>query len=402
MFPSPSTTKTRTWGSIMADYVNPPISVDSTDIEDEIYDYIQTYFPNFEPREPHLAVVLSEAFAQQIADTQELASDVPPIIFRYFGRLVRVIPVESAPATALASLTMRNADGGSWDAGELVFRMLLGGDEYIGMENAEPVVVPPGSTTAGFVVTALEDGAAPNGNTNPLELLTVDDRILSVTFAGSVTGGADEEDEDSFLDRLTDRLQLLADRPIVPEDFETYTKALFPTISRVLVLDLYNPADNTYGNERMVTVVPIDADGAAMTGTHAAIEAALEAVREVTFIVHTMAPTYTPITVSATVKRYPGFTDADVKANVESAVASYLSPSNWGQPQFGDRRRWVKEGWDKVRFPEVMTVINNVEGVNYIVNDQITMNSNVNTNVDLTGEAPLPAPNPTVTITVVP
>lgn len=385
----------------MAEYVNPAIEADSTEIEDEVYEYIQGVFPDWEPREPHLAVVLTEALASVIADTREMASDVPPTIFRYFGRLVGITPKEAVSATGTATLTVRNTVGHTFQADELTFRIHVSGDEYVGFTNAEPVIIPSGSDSTSFLIEALNDGAEPNGLTGPLEFITVDDRVTGVVLNGAIAGGQSEEDEDTFLDRLSDRLQLLADRPILPRDFEIYVRSMFPTVDRVLALDLFNPADSTYNNERMLTVVPIDAAGAAMTSLHSAIVAALDAVREVNFIVNVMAPTYTPMTVTATVKAYAGFNTAEVEANVEAAVAQYLDPARWGQPAHGEERRWVKDGWEKVRFPEIMTVINNVEGVNYIVNDQVVLNGlAANTNVMLTGEAPLPAPNPTINITV--
>lgn len=386
----------------MADYVNPPLEVDSTDLEGDAYDYVQTYFPEWEPREPHLAVILTEAYMQQVADTQEMASDVPPTIFRYFGRLVGIVPTESIPATANATVTTSIDTGITWEAGELMFRINIAGEDYAGFENSEPVIIPPGSTSTTFQIVALNEGTEANGLTGPLEPMTIDDRISSVSLIGTTSGGSDEEDEDTFLDRLAERLRLLADHPILPEDFEIYTRTAFPgVVDRVLALDLYDPETDTYDNERMVTVVPIGPDGESVEEHHPAIAAALNAVREINFLVNVMAPTYTEVSVSATVTAYPTWKPSDVKANVEAALASYLHPARWGQPQFGEDRRWVLDGWEKVRFSELMTVINNVEGVNYIVDDEITINGNVNTSLVLDGPAPLPALGPTINITVV-
>lgn len=387
----------------MAEYISSPLDVDAADLESEVYEYIQTHYEDFEPREGHLSVVLTETFMQHVADARTLTTDVSPSIFRYFGSLIGVEPVQAAPATGLFNVVANDSAGHTYEAPMTIRLQTSTPGVYVAFETEEDVVIEAGSNTASNVAfVAVEDGVIGNGLTGVAELLTIEDTILSITAIGSTAGGTNEEDEDTFLDKLRERLQLLADRPILPRDFEIFTQVMFPDVTRALALDLYDPVSNTFGNEKYITVVPIDASGLSVPSLHASIKDLLESVREVNFVVNVMAPTYTAVTVTATVKAHANVDVASLKLDVEQAVQDYLSPASWGQPGFGDERRWVVEGSDIVRFPEIMTVINNVEGVNYIVNDQITINGNVNTNLTLAGRAPLPAANPTVTITVQP
>lgn len=388
----------------MAEYINPVIAVDPADLEAEIYAYIQSFYPGFDPREGHLITVLSEALAQAIADNREMASDVPPEITRYMGPLFGINPVDAAPATGLVQVVMTDAVGYHFDEGDLLFRIPIGGDDFIGFENSGPVDIAAGQTTANNVtIVAVSDGAEGNGLNGPIEQVTVNDKIQTVTLTGGATAnGADQQDLDEYLNSLSSRLRLLADRPITPDDFEIYTKALFPTVDRALVLDGYNPTDNSWNNEKMVTVTPIDSTGASLPLLHGAIQAALNAVREWNFVVNTMAPTYTAITIDVTVRGHKGWDETALEASVQNALADAVSPKNHGQPEEGDERRWVREGSDKVRFPDLMQITKNVEGVNYIDNDQITINGNVNTSLTLGGVAALPALNPTINVTVLP
>jgi uncharacterized phage protein gp47/JayE len=388
----------------VADYVSVAIDQDPTEIESDIYTYIQSWYPDWDPETPQLAVVLSEAFAQEVADARYQMSDVPPAIFRYFGRLVGIVPLFSAPATAMSTWTMIDNLGHTIPANTSV-RINISGDDFASFSTAVDVVVPPGSTTTAVGEVQLiadQDGAEGNGLTSQPELLTVLDYInpSGISLVGATANGQDEEDDDSYLNRLSTRLQLLADRPILPRDFEIYVLSYIPGVARCLCLNLFDPANGLYNNERTVTMVSLDAAGVGVSGpVKTQVANLLDAAREVNFVVKTMDPTTTAVTVSATVRAYVGFVPADVKANVEAAIAAYLNPARWGQPSFGEEGRWVKEGWDKVRYLELATVINNVTGVNYIEGG-ITINGNLNTDLVLAGEAPLPATNPTVTISV--
>jgi hypothetical protein len=114
---------------------------------------------------------------------------------------------------------------------------------------------------------------------------------------------------------------------------------------------------------------------------------ALEAQREVNFLVYVVDPTYTTIAVAFTIRVYADFTPATVVANVVAALTAYLSPNNFGVPPYGDQAAWIND--TKVRYLEVAQVINDQEGVNYIIN--LTVNGGT-VDVALTGTAPLAKP----------
>lgn len=152
-----------------------------------------------------------------------------------------------------------------------------------------------------------------------------------------------------------------------------------------------------YDVERAVAVALIDENGVEPApAVLTAVETALEAMREQNFIVSIVSPTSTTINVTATVKAIDGWTTSDVDSAVTQAVADYLSPANWGVPE-GEQ-----PGWDNitaVRYLELATLINNVQGVDYIQSLTFGAPSLGTTDVTLSGIFPLPAAG-TINITV--
>ena len=134
----------------------------------------------------------------------------------------------------------------------------------------------------------------------------------------------------------------------------------------------------------------------------------LQAQREVNFVVNVIDATYTTFDVTFTAIAYPGWDLPAVEVAAESAVATYLSPSNWGRTTNRlfeaagmtgdpgdtdtDDRSWVNE--TVMRYLELATVINNVEGINYVsaLTFGISGQALGSVNVTLPRAAPLPRP----------
>lgn len=384
----------------MADYVNPQFEAEPFTIEQAVYDYIQSVFPDFAPKEPHLVTILTEAYAQQVAELMRLATDVPPEIFKYFGRLVGIEPIAPAYASALTTWTMVDDAGYVIPEGTAV-RFFIGGDEYAAFVTEEPVVVPQGDTVTGagaVVLRALEEGTRSTDLATPPELVDLLDYVESVDLVGSTAGGVDAEDIDDYLDRLATRLRLLADRPIIPRDFEIFTQNM-AGVSRALALDLYDPVTDTYNNDKMLSIAALGADGDSVTDPlKTEISDAIAAVREVNFQINMIDVNTTAITIGATVVTYAGVDVAEVEAAVDAALTDYLHPLNWGRPIDEESNLdWVLD--DKVRLYEVAAVINSVASVNYIEAGSLTING-VAGDLTMTGAVPMPAKNPTLNITV--
>jgi hypothetical protein len=384
----------------MADYVAVQFEAEPFNIEQAVYDYLQTVFPEWSPKNAGLATILTEAFAQEVAELMRLATDVPPEIWLYYGRLVGIVPDAAVPATGYTTWTMIDNAGYTIPAGTTL-RLLIGGDEYAAFETVDDVVVPNGdlATPAGAVqIRALEDGTRSSGLETTPELINILDYVDSIAITGPTTGGVDEEDIDTYLDRLARRLQLMADRPILPRDFEIYTTSVFTGIARALAIDGYNPVGGTYGNEKMIAIAALDTDGNPIDApTKDAVKAQLEAVREVNFVVNMIDPTFTALVIDVTVRAYEGFSAAQIIENVQAAVNLFLNPLQFGQPDYGDAPvEWLRD--DTVRYLDIAAVVRDrSDGVNYI--EDLAVNGGV-VDVALAGVAPLPDADPTINVTV--
>ena len=140
------------------------------------------------------------------------------------------------------------------------------------------------------------------------------------------------------------------------------------------------------GNQRMVTVVSLDAAGAGVSsGVKAAVQADLDGRREVGFVVHTADPTSTTIDVVYSVHVLAGFDSTAVVAACTAAVTAYLTPANWDG---GTDSPPTWSGADKVRYNQVVAVLSAITGVAYVAS--LTVNAGT-VDVTLSGVAPLPA-----------
>lgn len=149
------------------------------------------------------------------------------------------------------------------------------------------------------------------------------------------------------------------------------------------------------GVDRMVAVAAVDEDGIAIpSNVKTDVDNYLESLRELNFIVNVIDPIYTTIDVQTTFKLLPAFTATDVQTNVQTALANYLNPKNWGLPgQSGDAS--INPDWTNktvIRYLELTTVVNEVPGVDYVVSLglRVAGGSYATTDITLGGAVPLP------------
>lgn len=371
----------------MPEYIDPPIESDPDDLAADAFDYLVSNLPGWVPYDGHLESWLVEALARVVSEAARVASAVPTSIFRYFGEsILGVDPVDAEPATASSTWTMVD-DAGYTVPADTVVAYRMAGDHLIGFRVVESVVVPPGDTaTAADAVTLRAVEAGVNGNlpeAGPVELVDGLAYVDSITGT-SPSGGVDGESDSEYLNRLATELELLAPRPILPRDFAVMARRT-AGVHRALAIDNYDPDTDTHDNERMVTVAVVDEDGAALdVAVRDDVAADLDARREVNFVVHVIDPTYTTVNVTFTVVVDDGWDTTDVETRTVEVVTAYLDPANWGGGEESPPA-WRLSS-DTVRYLEVASVIDAVEGVNYV--ETLTVNGGT-VDVDLAGVAPL-------------
>lgn len=373
-------------------YIPVPILAEPSDVAEDAFAYIEEQVPGWLPSPANLDAWLIEALAQFGSELRDLASLVPDAIFEYFGQSVLGLPAFVATA-ATGSTTWEAIDAAGYvvEAGTLVAITPSASVDAYAFAVLTTFEIPAGQTTATDVlVQAIEAGAGANGLTGAVEVIDALDFVQSVALNGSTTGGTDAEESAAYLARLSDLLTLLSPRPILPQDFAVLVQRTLPEVARATAIDLYDPTTGETNKPRCVTVAIVGADGEPCSGaTKAAADALLQATREVNFLAFVIDPTYTSVAVHFDVTAYPGFDADDVLARTIAAVEQYLSPESWGVPPYGDTsaRSWIND--TSVRYLEVANVLNNTEGVRYVV--ALTINGGT-ADVVLAGAAPLPRP----------
>jgi hypothetical protein len=354
---------------------------------------IQQAFPGWEPKDAELDTVMLEAVSAMASDVRDIASQVPIAIFRYFGaRLAGLPPIDASAATTTSTWTMADMVGHTIPADTQVTILDSAGVAWAFYVLAD-VVVPSGSNTTQVgevILVASTLGVASSGLGAVAAPITLIDTLVfvqSIRQEVITSGGVDAELDSDYLDRLRRKLQLLTPRPILPQDFAILALDI-AGIWRATAIDGYNPADNSFNNERMVAVALIDTDGNPVSSVvKNNYKAYIESLREVNFVVNVIDPAYTTINVAFTVTIFPNFDPVDVVQRSIDAVNSYLSPATWGTPPNADARTWMNV--TTVAYLEVSTVINNVEGVDRVMT--LTVNGGT-ADVNMTGVATLPRP----------
>lgn len=373
-------------------YEDPDIQVDSEELADEQFAYIEENFDGWTPSSGQLDTWILECGARLGSEVGTLALIPPPAIWRTYGeKIVRFLPIDPTPATALSTWVLDDADGHTIEAGTVV------SIEDIPFEVTADRIVPPGQTTAeGVELVATEDGSHASGLSGAV---TLEDSTVGYTATigldAPTSGGSDGETDEEYADRLAVYTELFKASPDNAESVEKFAR-LFAGIDRVLVLENYRPPAALGGEAEDValvfTVCPIDESGqAASAGSLNAYITAMAAARGLNRAIYSINPTYTVIDVNFTAVAHAGHDPATVLAAAIAAIEEYLSPANWGNPLFGERqRRWVNT--PLVRYAELYTVLNNVEGLNYVTLLEFGAPGALATDVDfaLAGKAALP------------
>jgi Baseplate J-like protein len=302
----------------------------------------------------------------------------------------------AAKATARTTWTVRD-DAGYRIYADTTVAYRQQGNVLVGFQVLADIVVPPGAVQAIGTVMAVEAGTAQNGLGAPgaaLEPQDPLDYVTAVTLNAATSGGADDEDEIDYVNRLASKLSILADRPILAPDFAILARDI-SGVWRAVAIDNFIPGSGNPGDsEKAVAVYPIDASGNDVdAATQAAVDDYLQSLRELNFIVTVISPTRTIIDVTYIVLALANFDTVAVKAAIDSAIMTYLSPANWGLPPTSTSgQEWQNK--TTVFFWELIALINDVAGVDRVQSLTIRIQGGVmgTTDVPLPGVVPLPQP----------
>lgn len=387
----------------MPEYVVAAIETDPAALAEDSFEHIAARVPGWEPNPASPETIVLEETAAMAAEVRDVASEVTEDVFRYFGAtLAGVPPTVAQSATVTSTWTAPDAAGYTIGEGWLV-GVRRSGDELVAFRVQSAVVIPPGqtSTAAGAVtLVSVEESAAANGLGGAgvlAELIESVPQKWVIALTGSTANGADDEDDLSYRNRLSSELALQSPRPILPADFAVLAKRV-AEVDRSVAIDLYKPADQPLpgspaetNRPRSVTVAVVKADGEPVSaGGKTAVRNLLQAMRETTFEVWVIDPSYTTVDVTFAAVAFPGWDTADVQARAIAALQAFLSPKDWGTLPYSDERVWLRE--TVVRYLEVAEALNRVEGLRYLSSLVIGPSGGplAASDVALAGVAPLP------------
>lgn len=323
--------------------------------------------PSWQALETDTGVVLYEGLAVVIAELIYAVNRLPGATVSTLLQLFGITQGVGTAATATATLTAVDTSGYTVLAGTRLGLTLPDGSTSTFLVNTD-TTIPSGSATATAAVTDAANESAVNGIPagTPMSVLDQIYFLNSAALATSPSGGVDPETSQDWLNRGTQRLQSISQTLVIAEDFTN--AALLDTtdgVFRASTADNWNP---TYGGGSggtapgYVTVSVIGQGGTLLTTQQKAnVQAILEAGAVAGLGVYVEDPTVTAVNVSGTVWQQPGYTAAQVQANIQAALQAPVSAGGAGLTT--DQWPWGAT----VRLNDLITAITNADGVAYVV-----------------------------------
>lgn len=344
---------------------------DPQDIFDICVGEMRLAFPDWEPREGNVEVQLldaiSVAFAEVIFAINRLPDGIFEALLKFFG-LTRDI---GERPTVFLQFELGDELGSIIPAGTAVTLPLANEQGEVDFNTIEDLEILDGESIG--VVEAQSSQYTAEANGIPANTLaTIIDSLPSVDYVRTttvVTDGRDPEDDSDYFSRGTQLLQRLTAALVLPYHFENYALEQ-PYVERAFGIDNYDPAgdpDNngpTGANPGHMTVAVYGENELVSAPNKALLLDAMENTSYANLIVHLIDPVITTFNVNATIQANPSYDSAAVVANISIALRQFYNPMSWN---------WGS----KVRLNELIALISNVEGVDF-VQTMTTPNADIN------------------------
>lgn len=288
--------------------------------------------PGWTPREGHTEVVLLEAQALITAELIYALNGLPDAVVEAIIGVYGLARDAGAPPSATFTMTTSSTTPVLVPSGTRL-RVLYNDDDGLDFLTTTDVSIPAAGS-APVIGTAVENTAILNGTPTGVttELVDAIIEVDTVALSSSVTGGRDVETSPAYRQRGANLFRRLTSTLVLPAHF-TAAALEVAGVARATTLDNYNPTlgtgapgDHT-GNVTVAAAVP--GGGALAVGVKDALVSDLTAKAHSGLAIHVIAPTITPVAVTATVTVVPGYVAADVEAAAEAALAAYLNPDAW-------------------------------------------------------------------------
>lgn len=318
--------------------------------------------PEWTPREHQIEVMLLESLALEISEGIVAVNRIPGAVLETLLRFIGLRKSYGNPPTATATVVLADTMGHSIPAGTRVAVPANDGSVIVMLVQPPGLDVPNGSAsgTVGLVgetFTASANGVPAGTGAALVSPLPFIDSIVLTT---PVVDGLDAESDDEWRDRGVKRLSRLTDALMLPKHF--YAAAMEnPNVTRAVVVDNTDPSVAGTGNTPgHVTVAVLGAGGSPLSAAQrTALQADLQELAFAPLAVHVVDITVTTLTIAVSV-HLADATDPDaIIANVRQAIIVYLDPLEWS-------------GGTTIRRNELISLVDQVAGVDYVNSVTIT------------------------------
>lgn len=370
----------------MSDFTTGVEGIDAATLEREMEEAFAARFEGWGPAEGSPMRWATKNFARIGAMLfGQLGLTLTAMFKRYGESLIAEPPIKAAPAVAETTWTAVEASSveRTIPAGTQV--KVPGPDEKPrGFRTIADVVVPAEATSAAVTMVAIEPGVAGNNLSGEAVLSDSLVWIDTVTLDAPTSNGVDEEEEDAYLNRLVETVQLRSSSLIVGKDFEIDARGMAP-VARALCIEAYD-ADEGKAKALHVSIYSRDLNGDPLSGPNqAALVARQQAKVPSGVTVHGGDATYTPVNVKTEFAVRAGFDPTATEAAVEERLAAYLAKANWGAPEAGDPGS--SAGWEnrtEVYVNELIAEVDRVGGVDRVVSLELSADEDPLGTEDLT------------------
>jgi len=338
----------------MSNIIEAPITPNGEALVQMAIERLRETYPNWNPNPASPEYRMFVAFAEIVAELMILAFDVPEAIIRFVGAIVYQEPIISASfAEGLVNVIAQDTLGHKIPAGtQVTITPTSSGGNPLAFEFFKECTIPAGShellgsgvsgsATLG-IIRAQEPG--PESNVTGTTEAAFDEPegwVSSIEVVENPHNGSAEETIEAYTRRIVELAQLIAPRPILPEDFANYVRLLTTkeTVARAVAIDLLElkhvteeGLERTEINgsgegtevasnvERCVTVIAMNLNGEHLgTAARKEAEEKVKNAREGTFKFYLAGPTQHTITVKVKGTFLKGYTSAGVVAGIEEA-----------------------------------------------------------------------------------
>lgn len=338
----------------------------------DILSHIRGTLPEWSPRAGQIETVLAEAIAVRSAELSAAINRVPSATAEVLLKLFGLERSDGAKATATLTITFTDSD--------VVARTLPQGSEFIYYSASsgksftytlDEDFTLSGTLSGTAAVTAKSVGSSYNLVATGQNLIIVNGSSFfsSAVFATNPSGGSDAESDDQYFTRGAALLASYTTASTTASQIKAYVGSTKSYADRVEVYNRrrYRDRDTTgvsyttHDGYALIAVAGfVTSNATAATDVVVGASNLADLYNTVTdrapagLIVDVMSAELAAVDVTIDLKAKFGYVFASVEAAVLEALREYLNPNTWD---------W---GQNRVRINEIISLVDTVEGVDYV------------------------------------